>query len=75
MCPRPARDKSGKDLEQAAVLAAASEEESPGALLDAYRAFPLAGKALARRGARAAARLLEGKSEEAAEALARIAGR
>ena len=67
------RDKAGKDLEQAAFLAAAAEEESPGALLAAFRSFPSAGKPLARRGARAALRLLDGGSE-AAQALARIAG-
>jgi len=67
------RDKAGKDLEQAAFLAAAAEEESPGALLAAFRSFPPAGKPLARRGARAALRLLDDGSE-GAEALARIAG-
>jgi hypothetical protein len=56
------------------VLAAATEEESPGALLDAYRAFPAAGKALVRRGARGAAKLLGEGSDEAAAALRRIAG-
>jgi hypothetical protein len=69
------RDKAGKDLEQAAVLSAAAEEESPGALLAAFRSFPAAGKPLVRRGARAAARLLDEKSAEAAAALRRIAAK
>jgi hypothetical protein len=69
---RASRDKAGKDLEQAAALAAATEEESPGALLAAWRSFPAAGRPLVRRGARAAARLVDGNSE-AAHALARIA--
>jgi hypothetical protein len=68
------RDKARKDLEQAALLAAATEEETPGALLDAFRAFPAAGKQTVRRGARAAAKLLDGESTEAEEALRRIAG-
>lgn len=71
---RTDRDKARKDLEQAAVLAIATEDESPGALLDAFRGFPAAGKTLLRRGARAAARLLDSGDSEAAEALDRIAG-
>ena len=71
---RTDRDKARKDLEQAAVLAVAAEEESPGALLDAFRVFPATGKTLLRRGARAAARLLNATETEAADALGRIAG-
>ncbi len=71
---RTDRDKARKDLEQAAVLAVAAEEESPGALLDAFRGFPAAGKSLLRRGARAAARLLNAGNSEATEALERVAG-
>lgn len=71
----PGRDKAGKDLEQAAVLAAALEDETPGSMLDAYRGFPAAGKAAVRRGARAAAKRLRGNNAEAEEALARIASK
>jgi hypothetical protein len=71
---RTDRDKARKDLEQAAVLAAATEEESPGALLDAFRSFPAAGKAALRRGARAAARILDSGDSEAIAALDRIVG-
>jgi len=53
------RGKSGKDLAQAAVLAAALEEETPGKLADAFRALQASGKAAAKRGATAAGRLLD----------------
>ena len=69
------RDKRSKDLEQAALLAAATEEETPGALREAFRSFPLAGKAAVRRGAAAAARQLDERSAEAKDALLRIAGK
>jgi hypothetical protein len=72
---RSSRDKAGKDLEQAALLAAATEEEAPGSLLAAFRSFPAPGKPLVQRGARAAARLLDEKAEEAAAALQRIAAK
>jgi hypothetical protein len=68
------RDKARKDLEQAALLAAATEEETPGSMLDAYRSFPAAGKKTVRRGARAAAKLLDANTE-AGQALARIAAK
>ena len=66
------RDKIRKDLQQAAVLAGAIEEETPGRLLDAYRALPAPAKAPVRRGARAAAKLLEAVHGEGHEALRRI---
>lgn len=53
------RDKARKDLAQAALLAAAVEEETPGRLADVFRVFPASGKPPARRGAEAAARLLD----------------
>jgi len=69
------RDKIRKDLQQAAVLAAAVEEETPGRIADLIRTMPSAGRAAARRGARAAARLIEDAHPLAREALQRIAGR
>jgi len=53
------RGKAGKDLAQAAVLAAALEDETPGLINDAFRRLPMSGRSAARRGAAAAARLLE----------------
>ncbi len=68
------RDKIRKDLRQSAVLAAALEEDRPGALEDAFRALPAKGRPTARRGARAAAGLLESNAR-AREVLERIARR
>ena len=72
---RKARDKIRKDLDQSAVLTAAIEEETPGRLDDVYRALPMAGKRAVRRGAAAAARILEQAHPHAAEALLKIARR
>jgi hypothetical protein len=72
---RSDRDKVRKDLEQAALLACAIEEETPERLGEAYKAMPAAAKATVRRGALAAAGLLEGSHAEGREALLRIAGR
>ena len=72
---KSARDKIRKDLDQSAVLAAAIEEETPGRLGDAYRALPVAGKRAVRRGAAAAARILEPAHPHASEALLKIARR
>jgi hypothetical protein len=72
---RSDRDKIRKDLEQAALLASAVEEETPERLGQAHKAAPAAIKAAVRRGARAAARLLEGRHGEGRAALLRIAGR
>lgn len=68
------RDKIRKDLQQAAVLAAALEEETPGRLSDALRRMPAAGKASARRGSLAASKLLE-YHPEAQSVLKKIAAR
>ena len=46
----------------------------PGRLLDAFRRMPAAGKSAARRGARAAAKRIEGAHEQAEDVLRRIAG-
>lgn len=72
---RADRDKIRKDLAQSAVLAAAIEEETPGRLDDAYRALPMQGKRAVRRGASAAARMLEPAHPHALEALLKIARR
>lgn len=67
------RDKIRKDLHQAAVLAAAVEEETPGSVRDAFRAMPKPAKTPIKRGSLAASRLLDGY-EEAKAALRSIAG-
>lgn len=68
------RDKIGKDLDQAATLAAFLEEEMPGKLSDTFRALPKAGKDKAKRGARAAAGRLANVHPEAEETLRKLAG-
>lgn len=68
------RDKARKDLEQAVVLVAALEEETPGLLDDAAKALPSAGKPIVKRGARAALNIA-GDHEEAAAFLRKLAGR
>ncbi|MGH8721396.1 MAG: GSU2403 family nucleotidyltransferase fold protein, partial [Burkholderiales bacterium] len=72
---RSARDKVRKDIEQAALLTAALEEDTPGGLGDAFRRVPARSRALVRRGASAAARLLQGVSPQAEAALREIAGK
>lgn len=68
------RDKIRKDLEQAAVLAAALEEETPGRLAEESRKLPREGKAAFKRGAAAAAKLLDAHPH-ASSTLSKIAGR
>jgi hypothetical protein len=68
------RDKIRKDLEQAAVLSAVLEEDTPGSIADALRRLPPRGRPAVKRGARAAARLLEDSHTEAYQLLRRIAG-
>lgn len=72
---RSDRDKAGKDLGQAAVLAAAIEDETPGRVLEAFRRVPRADRPTVRRGATAAARLLGEAYAPGREALAEISGR
>lgn len=72
---RADRDKSSKDLEQAAVLAAALEEDRPGALGDAFKSLPQKGRAPVRRAARAAAKIVGDRHGEAQSALLEIGGR
>jgi hypothetical protein len=69
------RDKVRKDLAQAAVIAAALEEETPGRLQDTFRAMPAAGKPAVRRGSLAVSKLLGNGHEEANKALLKIASR
>jgi hypothetical protein len=69
------RDKLRKDLEQAAVLAAIVEEETPGRIRDAFRRVPLSGRPAMKRGARAAAGFLRDVHSEAEEVLRRLAGK
>ncbi len=71
---RTDRGKAPKDLDQAATLAAVLEEDMPGRLLNTFRRMPSAGKSATRRGARAAARRLEGLHPQAEDVLRRIAG-
>ena len=72
---RSDREKVRKDLEQAAILAAALAEDSPGTVEDAFRALPAAGRPAAKRGAEAAAKLLARSHPLACDSLERIAGR
>lgn len=69
------RGKARKDLEQAAVVAAAIEEETPGALVNAFKEMPRSGRAAVKGGCRAISKLLGTSHEHAKEALTRIAGR
>ena len=66
------REKIRKDLEQAAVLAAVIEEDTPGILKDTFGKVPASARAAIKRGAKAAARILDGHA--AATVLERIAG-
>lgn len=65
--------KGRKDLEQAAVIAAALEESFPGKLKDAWKALPPAGRSAARRAAPIAAKALQAEHAEAAAALRALA--
>jgi hypothetical protein len=66
------RDKAGKDLDQAATLAAVVEEEMPGRLSEAFRRMPSAGKARTKRAARSAAKRLEDVHAQGADALLKL---
>jgi hypothetical protein len=72
---RADRDKAGKDLAQAAVIVAALEDETPGEVSGALRRLPASGRSAVKRGAAAAARLLEGLHPAGHETLRKIAGR
>jgi hypothetical protein len=72
---RADRGKVAKDREQAAVLAAALEEEMPGRLMAAWKEFPRAHRADVKRSARNAASVLAGAHPQAEEALQALAAR
>lgn len=66
------REKIRKDLEQAAILAAALEEDTPGRLKETFAELPVSSRSIVRRGAQAAAKLLEGQpAASALEGMAR----
>ncbi|TAK80588.1 MAG: hypothetical protein EPO20_27730 [Betaproteobacteria bacterium] len=67
------RGKTGKDLDQAATLAAALEEETPGRLSELFRRMPAAGRLRVKRAARIAAKRLVDIHAQGAEALLKLA--
>ena len=69
------RAKARKDLEQAAVIAAALAEDRPDALAAACRDLPASARSLARRGAQAGAGLLQGSHPPGRQSLEQIARR
>jgi hypothetical protein len=69
------RDKVRKDLDQAAIVVAVLEEDTPGLLADTFRRMPATGKAAVRRGALAAAKSLAAAHAPGYEALLRIGKR
>lgn len=69
------RDKIRKDMHQAAVLAAAIEDETPGRIHDAFNSMPAAGKPAVRRGCAPVSKILGNTYSEATETLSRIASR
>lgn len=71
---RSAPGKAAKDREQAAIIAAAVEQEMPGRLRAAWKSFPRGGRAAAARAARAAAKLLSGRHPEGEAVLQAVAG-
>jgi len=71
---RSGAGKVAKDREQAAVLAAAVEQEMPGRLRAAWNEFPRGGRSAAARAARVAAKLLSHSHPEGEAALRAVAG-
>jgi len=72
---RSDRGKAGKDLAQAAVLAAALEDETPGRISDAFKRLPMSGRSAVKRGAGAAAALLKDAHPAGYERLLKLAAR
>ena len=66
------RAKAGKDLDQAATLAAVLEEDQPGLLAERFRELPRTEKSKARSGARAAALRLKDAHPLAVETLRKL---
>ena len=71
---RSAPGKSVKDREQAAILAAALEDDLPGRLRHVWKSFPRAGRPAVARAAKASAKLLTGRHAEGEAALQAVAG-
>ena len=67
--------KIHKDREQAAIIAAALEQEMPGRLLEAWKDFPRAARAAVKRSAGAAAKVLADAHPEAEAVMMELAGR
>jgi len=72
---RADRSKVSKDREQAIVLAAALEEESPGRLQAAWTDVPRSGREAIKRSARTAAELIAGAHAQAEDALRKLGAR
>lgn len=72
---RADRGKIAKDREQAVVVAAALEEESPGRLREAWSELPRSGRGMVRRSAKSAAELLAGSHPQAEDVLKKLAAR
>ena len=70
---RTGHDKIRKDLTQAAVIAAALEEETPGRISDALRRMPAAGKLAIKRGARALLQVVDLANSPARPLFSKIA--
>ena len=70
---RTDRAKVRKDIEQAATLAGAVEDEMPGRLVEVFKSMPAGARTEVKRGAAAAAKLLGAAHPEAHHALTRIA--
>jgi len=72
---RADRGKISRDREQAAVIVAALEEESPGRLMQVWKRFPRAGREAVKRAAAATARILAGAHPQAEATIGEIAGK
>ncbi|MFN2645656.1 MAG: GSU2403 family nucleotidyltransferase fold protein [Burkholderiales bacterium] len=70
---RSQRDKVRKDLDQAALLVAVLEQETPGLLADAWRRFPATARESVRRGARATLNIATEMPAEAKAFLEKLA--
>lgn len=72
---RADRSKIAKDREQAVVVAAVLEEESPGRLREAWSDLPRSGRDAVRRSAKSAAEMIAGSHPQAEDALNKLAAR
>lgn len=71
---RSSPGKAARDREQAAVIAAAVEQEMPGRLRAVWKDFPRSGRTVVARAARAAAKLLSQRHPEGEAVLQHVAG-